>query len=102
MFIVNVFVKVKPGHLDAFLTVTKENAKNSLLEPGIARFDVLQNTDDPCQIMLNEVYRTQEDTAKHKETPHYQAWKETVADMMAAPRTKKIYQNIFPDEKEWD
>ncbi len=93
---------VKPEHLESFLTATKENAKNSLKEPGIARFDVLQNTDDPCQIMLNEVYRSQEDTVKHKETAHYQAWKETVADMIAVPRTKKIYHNNFPEESWWD
>ncbi len=102
MLIVNVFVQVKPDCLDAFLTATLENAKNSLMEPGIARFDVLQCPDDPNQIMLNEVYRTREDTGKHKETTHYQVWKEAVEEMMAAPRTKKIFHNIFPDEVGWD
>jgi len=102
MLIVNVFVKVKPEYLEALLIATKENAKNSLMEPGITRFDILQNTEDPCQIMINEVYRTQEDTAKHKKTAHYQIWKETVAEMIAAPRTKEIYQNIFPEEIGWE
>ena len=102
MLIVSVFVNVKPEYLDAFLTTTKENAKNSLLEPGIARFDVLQNTGDPNEFMLVEVYRTQEDPAKHKETAHYQAWKETVTEMMAAPRKKKIFQNIFPEDTGWN
>ena len=102
MLIVNVFVHVKPDCLDAFLAATLENAKNSLKERGITRFDILQCPDDPNEIMLNEVYRTREDTGKHKQTTHYQAWNEAVADMMAAPRTKKIYHNIFPDEAGWE
>lgn len=102
MLLVHVFVEVKLEYLEAFLSATIENAKHSLLEPGIARFDVLQSSDKPTHFILNEVYRTKEDTVKHKETPHYQAWKEGVEAMMAAPRTKKVYHNIFPDENGWE
>jgi quinol monooxygenase YgiN len=101
MLVVNVFIQVKPEDLDAFIIATLENAKNSLNEPGIARFDVLQSPEEPNHFMLNEVYRTKEDTGKHKQTKHYQVWKEAVEDMMAAPRTKKIYYSIFPDEAGW-
>lgn len=102
MLIVHVFVEVKPDYLEAFLAATIENAKHSLMEPGIARFDVLQCSDKPTQIILNEVYRKKEDTVKHRETPHYQAWKERVEVMIAAPRTKQIYNNIIPDENGWE
>ena len=101
MLIVHVFVKVKIECLEAFLAATNENAKHSLMESGIASFDVLQSINEPTQIMLNEVYRTKEDTVKHKGTRHYKVWKETVEDMIAAPRTKTIYENIFPDENGW-
>lgn len=102
MYIVHVFVKVKPDKIEDFRAATLTNANASINEPGIARFDVLQEADDPCQFLLVEVYRTKEDSARHKETEHYNHWKENVVDMMAVPRTKKIYNNIFPDEKGWD
>jgi autoinducer 2-degrading protein len=99
MFVVHVFVEVKPGHVELFNQVTLANARASLLEPGIARFDILQDTENPEKFVLVEVYRTKDDPARHKETKHYKIWKETVADLMAVPRTKKIYQNIFPDDE---
>ena len=101
MFIVHVFVHVKPDQIEAFRAATIENARNSIQEPGIARFDVIQQQDDPTRFVLVEVYRTPDDPARHKETAHYRKWRETVADMMAEPRTSVKYTNVFPDEKGW-
>jgi quinol monooxygenase YgiN len=102
MLIVQVFVQVKPEAVQAFRAATVENARNSVKEPGIARFDVMQQADDPTRFVLVEVYRTAEDPARHKETAHYLQWRDAVADMMAAPRTSSKYHNIFPDEQGWD
>lgn len=102
MLIVHVFVHVKPDKIDAFTEATLENARNSIREEGIARFDVIQQKDDPARFVLVEVYRTDQDPGRHKETAHYQKWRDTVADMMAEPRTSVKYTNIFPDETGWD
>ena len=101
MFIVHVFVHVKPESVDAFKAATIENARNSVQEPGIARFDVIQQKDDPTRFVLVEVYRTDGDPARHKATAHYQTWRDTVADMMAEPRSSIKYANIFPDDEGW-
>lgn len=101
MHIVHVFVQVKPEHVEAFKAATVENARSSVQEPGIARFDVIQQHDDPSRFVLVEVYRTSDDPARHKETAHYAAWRDTVADMMAQPRTSLSYTNLFPDEASW-
>ncbi len=101
MYIVHVFVHVKPEHIGAFKTASLENAANSLQEAGIARFDVLQQQDDPGRFMLVEVYRTPEDPGRHKETRHYQKWRDTVAEMMAEPRSSIKYTNLFPGEQGW-
>jgi autoinducer 2-degrading protein len=102
MLIVHVFVHVKPDQVEAFLAATLENAGNSIQEPGLARFDVIQQQDDSTRFVLVEIYRTSEAPARHKETAHYQKWRDTVADMMAEPRTSIKYTNIFPDEQGWD
>jgi autoinducer 2-degrading protein len=101
MFIVHVFAHIKPECIESFQTATLENARSSVQEPGIARFDVLQQQNDLTRFVLVEVYRTKDDPARHKETAHYQKWRDTVADMMAEPRTSIKYANIFPDEKGW-
>ncbi len=101
MFIVNVFVHVKPDQIKSFKTTSLENARSSIQEPGIARFDVIQQQDDQTRFVLVEVYRTKDDPAKHKETAHYQKWRDTVADMMAEPRSSIKYNNVFPDENGW-
>ena len=101
MFIVHVHVHVKPEFVEAFREATLENARNSVKEPGIARFDVIQQLDDPTRFVLVEVYRTSEDPAKHKETAHYKRWRDTVAEMMAEPRTSIKYANVFPDDEGW-
>jgi quinol monooxygenase YgiN len=95
MFIVHVFVHVKDDQVEAFRSATVENASNSLKEPGVARFDVIQQMDDPTRFVLVEVYRTPDDPGRHKETAHYQKWRDTVADMMAEPRTSIKYNNVF-------
>jgi len=102
MLIVHVFVNVKPEQVEAFRTASLENARNSIQEPGIARFDVLQEQDEPTRFVLVEVYRTSEDPGKHKETAHYQKWRDTVTEMMAEPRSSIKYTNVFPDEEGWD
>ncbi len=101
MFIVHVFVHVKPEYVNSFKVASLENAQNSLEEPGIARFDVIQQLDDPNRFILVEIYRTPDDPAKHKETAHYAKWRDAVADMMAEPRYSIKYENIFPDDPGW-
>ena len=101
MFIVHVFVHVKEDYIDAFKAASIANAQASIKEPGIARFDLVQQQDDPTRFVLVEVYRTPEDPAKHKETAHYATWRDTVADMMAEPRSSIKYNNICPDDKGW-
>jgi quinol monooxygenase YgiN len=85
--------------VEAFKIATEENARNSISnEPGVARFDVLQQADDPTRFILLEVYHTPEDAAKHKETLHYSQWRNIAEPMMAEPRSRKIYTNIFPTD----
>jgi autoinducer 2-degrading protein len=99
MFIVHVHVHVKPEFAEAFREATLQNASNSVREPGVARFDVMQQSDDPTWFVLAEVYRTPTDPARHKETAHYQTWRDTVAEMMAEPRSSVRYDNVFPDDE---
>src|SRR5688500_12249332 len=96
MLVVHVHVRVKPDSVEAFRAATLENAKASLREPGIARFDVAQQQDDPTRFILVEVYRADDAPAKHKETAHYQKWRDIVAPMMAEPRTSVKYTNVSP------
>ena len=102
MFIVHVFIHVTPECVAAFKLATLENAQSSIQEPGIARFDFVGQLDDPNRFVLVEVYRTPEDAGKHKETAHYATWRDTVADMMAEPRSSTKYSNLAPDEGGWD
>ena len=101
MLVVHVFVHVKPERVEAFRAATLENAHDSIQEAGIARFDVIQQQDDPNRFVLVEVYRTATDPGEHKETAHYQTWRDTVAEMMAEPRSSVKYDNIFPDDPAW-
>jgi quinol monooxygenase YgiN len=101
MFIVHVHVQVRSESVEAFRRATLENASKSIKEPGIARFDVIQQMDDPTRFVLVEIYRAAEDPARHKETPHYRTWRATVENMMAEPRKSVRYTNIFPADKEW-
>ncbi|MBT5928107.1 MAG: antibiotic biosynthesis monooxygenase [Verrucomicrobia bacterium] len=101
MLIVHVFVHVKEDQVDTFKAATLENACNSVQEPGIARFDVVQQEDDSSRFVLVEVYRDSEAPAKHKETQHYLNWRDAVAPMMAEPRHSLKYDNCFPSDEGW-
>lgn len=101
MLIVHVFAHVKPDCIAAFREASLSNARHSVQEPGIARFDVIQQMDDPTRFVLIEVYRTDQDVARHKETNHYARWRDAVASMMAEPRSSVKYANLFPDDVGW-
>jgi (4S)-4-hydroxy-5-phosphonooxypentane-2,3-dione isomerase len=101
MLITMVYIHIKPENLDSFKQATIENASHSLVEPGIARFDVIQQVDDPTRFVLIEVYRSEDDPAKHRQTTHYQKWRTTVESMMAEERTRTLYKNIFPEGNGW-
>ena len=102
MLIVHVFVHVKPDCIAAFEAASLDNARHSLQEPGIARFDVIQQADDPTRFVLVEAYRDADAPVRHKETAHYARWRDAVADMMADPRSSVKYVNRFPMDPGWD
>ena len=101
MLVVHVHVHVKPEFVEPFKQATVANARESIKEPGIARFDCVQQQDDPTRFVLVEAYRTPEAPAAHKETEHYQTWRDTVAPMMAEPRTSVKFGNLFPEDSAW-
>ena len=102
MLVVHVYVHVKPESVAGFREASLENATHSLTEPGVVRFDVIRERDRPERFMLVEVYRTDDDPARHKETAHYKKWREAVADMMAEPRRAVKYQELFPEARRWE
>jgi autoinducer 2-degrading protein len=101
MLVVHVHVHVKSESIEDFKAATLENARNSVLEPGVAGFDVVQQQDDPSRFVLVEAYRSPEAPAAHKETRHYRVWRDTVAPMMAEPRSSVKYHNLHPDDGNW-
>jgi len=101
MYIVHVQVHVKPEAVEAFKAATLANARASVQEPGVARFDVVQRLDDPARFVLVEVYRAPEDQGRHRETAHYAAWAAAVADMLAEPRAAAKFANVFPADGGW-
>lgn len=101
MLVVHVQVQVKPESVAAFRAATLENARHSVQEPGIARFDVVQQADDPARFVLVEAYRSEAAVAAHKATAHYARWRDAVAGLMAAPRTSVKFNNVFPADAEW-
>jgi len=96
MLIVHVHVRVKPDCIEAFKEATIANARQSQKEPGIARFDLMQQNDDPTRFVLVEAYRSAEATAAHKATAHYAAWRDKMESLMAEPRSSVKYSNVFP------
>lgn len=102
MIIVHVFVHVKPDSVEAFEAATLENARNSIREPGVVRFDVVRQEDDPSRYVLIEIYRTADDPARHKATAHYAAWRDAVEPMMAEPRRSVRYRELFPEPAAWE
>jgi quinol monooxygenase YgiN len=101
MQIVLVHVHVKPEFVEAFKQASMDNASNSVKEEGIARFDVIQQTEDPTRFILVEVYKNAKAPAAHKETAHYARWRDIVMKMMAEPRQGIKYTNIFPTDENW-
>ena len=101
LLLVHVDIAVLPEQLDAFLTATEENAVASRDEPGIVRFDVMSDRADPTHIVLVEIYRDDAAAAAHKDTAHYQRWRDMVAPMMARPRQANRYVNTSPDDSAW-
>jgi autoinducer 2-degrading protein len=98
MLIVHVHVRVRPGRAADFLAATLANARASLGEAGVLRFDVLQDAGDPAHVVLVEVYRDEDAAAAHKREPHYAAWRDAVAEMMAEPRSSARFSAVFPAE----
>ena len=96
MLIVHVHVRVRPERTADFLAATLVNARASLGEPGVLRFDVIQEDADPGHVVLVEVYRDADAAAAHKLEPHYATWRDTVAEMMAEPRASTKFSAVFP------
>ena len=101
MLVVHVYVRVKPECVEAFKQATLANARASLKEPGVARFDAAQQQDDPTRFVLVEVYRDANAAAAHKETKHYPVWRDAVAPMMAEPRFSVKFNSLFPGDENW-
>lgn len=101
MVIVHVFIKIKPDMLESFKAATLKNAQNSIKEPGILRFDFMQQEDEPLSFLLVEVYKDSNAVAQHKETSHYAEWRQSAEPMIAEPRKSIKYVNIFPEDKEY-
>jgi (4S)-4-hydroxy-5-phosphonooxypentane-2,3-dione isomerase len=101
LFVVHVHARVKADAVAAFRAASLDNARESVREPGIARFDVVQSREDPTRFVLVEVYRDETAPAAHKQTAHYARWRDAVADLMAEPRTSTRYVNVFPDDRGW-
>ncbi len=101
MLVIHIHVQVKPECVDAFKQATLANARASLQEPGVVRFDVVQQQDDPARFVFVEVYRDADAAAAHKETAHYPVWRDAVAPMMAAPRQSVKFVNVFPKNGAW-
>jgi autoinducer 2-degrading protein len=100
MLVVHVHVRIRPGQVEEFLAATLANARASLAEPGVLRFDVIQDEADPAHVVLVEVYRDAEAPAAHKLTPHYATWRDAVAEMMAGPRASTRFRAVFPPDGE--
>jgi quinol monooxygenase YgiN len=98
MHILIVHAQVKPQYIDPFIQATEINARESAKEPGVARFDFLQQKDDPSRFVLYEVYRDADAPAAHKQTAHYNEWAATVEPMFVAPRTRALYANLAPSD----
>jgi autoinducer 2-degrading protein len=99
MLVVHVQVRVDPDRVPDFLTATQANARASLAEPGVLRFDVVQDQADPAHVVLVEVYRDEQAAADHKTTPHYAVWRDAVAELMARPRESTKFTAIHPAQE---
>jgi (4S)-4-hydroxy-5-phosphonooxypentane-2,3-dione isomerase len=100
MIVVNVYIRARKEMTDVVKEANIKNAKNSIKEPGIIRFDVMQQEDDPSRFLLVEIYKNEKAISAHKETAHYAEWVKVAEPMLAEPRLKTIYRNLFPDDNE--
>ena len=101
MLVVHIQIQVKREYVEAFIEATRKNSQASLKEPGVARFDVVQQADDPTRFVFVEAYKTPDAPAAHKQTAHYAAWRDAVEPMMQVPRTNVKYESLCPDEARW-
>jgi len=101
MHVVFVYVHVKPEFTEEFIKATLENARNSIQEPGIIRFDLFKQIEDPNRFALVEIYHHESDQLKHRLTNHYLVWRDRVTEMMAENRTGVKYVNLFPEDENW-
>ncbi len=101
MFIAHIHIHVKPESVAEFTKATLENARASIQEPGILRFDFVQQQDDATRFVLVEVYGSQDAVTSHRATAHYAKWRDTVEPMMAEPRQRSLYNAVFPDPLNW-
>jgi (4S)-4-hydroxy-5-phosphonooxypentane-2,3-dione isomerase len=101
MLILIVNLHVKPEFVETFREATMENARHSRQEPGIVRFDFLQQSEDPTRFALVEVYRDADAPVRHRESAHYNAWVQKVPDMLAEPRTRTFFSNVSPSDQDW-
>ena len=101
MIVAIINIHVKPEAVTPFKTATQDNASHSIQELGVIRFDFYQQSDDPYRYVLLEIYKSEEDILRHRETAHYQRWRDTVTDMMAEPRQRITYTVLYPPEAEW-
>ncbi len=101
MLVIHVHIQVKPESVEAFIAATLANARASVQEPEVARFDVVQQNDDPTRFVLVEAYHSPAGHAAHRETTHYATWRDTVATMMATTRISTKFLNVFPPDEAW-
>jgi autoinducer 2-degrading protein len=101
MIVVLVHIHVKEEAIEGFKEAIMANATESVKEPGVARFDVIQQRDDPQRFVLVEAYFEQEAIARHKETPHYLAWREAAEPMMVEPRQGIPHLSVWPEDQAW-
>src|ERR1700754_5290737 len=101
MLVVHVHVRIRPEQVEEFLAATLTNAQACVGEPGVLRFDVIQDEADPAHVVLVEVYRDGDASAAHKLTPHYAVWRDPVAEMMAEPRASTRFSAVFPADENW-
>ena len=101
LLVVHVQIQVKPEHIEAFRSATLANARESVKEPGVARFDVVQDREDATRFVLVEVFHSEDAPAAHRETAHYKAWKAAVEPLLAGERTRRSFDAVFPDPAGW-
>lgn len=101
LLVIHVQLRVLPQHVDAFVSATLDNARESRKEPGIARFDLVRDRDDATRFVLVEAYRSDDAPAAHKQTAHYERWRVLVEPLLAEPRTRRSFDSVDPAPEQW-